>query len=327
MYEKMNKAQQDLYSLCQSATSILLTGPIYPDGDSFGACIALRRGIQQFSDASVDIAGKASFRYAWMPDVALFIPDEEIAGEYDLAIVLDGDRHRLHQRVEAAYNNASTQAIIDHHGSTDPAEYNVAVIDAEAESTCGMLFNMLTHWGLSIDQPMAQSLYTGVIFDTAGFRHSNTKPSTHRLAAKLIEMGIDHSDIAAKILMERKPSGLRLLCFVLQSLTYLADGKIAFCMITYDDLRTLNCSVVDYEGIVEMMLFTQGVQIAGLCIERSSGQFKVSLRSRTFVNVAKVAQSMSASGGGHPKAAGVILHGNLESIAELIQNTLKNSLQ
>ena len=76
-----------------------------------------------------------------------------------------------------------------------------------------------------------------------------------------------------------------------------------------------------------MMLFTQGVHLAGLCIERSPGQFKVSLRSRTFVNVAKLAQKMSASGGGHPKAAGVILHGNLEAIGELIQKTLKNSLQ
>ena len=323
----MNKALQDLHHICQRSTSILLTGPVYPDGDSIGACIALRRGIKQFSDARVDIAAKASFRYAWMPDVEQFTPEEEIDREYDLAIVLDGDRHRLHHVVENAYNRSSTQAIIDHHASTNPHDYSLALIDAEAESTCGMLFDILMKWGVSIDTCMAQSLYTGVIFDTAGFRHSNTKPSTHRLAAQLIEMGIDHSQISAKILMERKPSGLRLLCFVLQHLTYLADGRISFCIISFSDMQSLNCTVGDYEGIVEMMLFTQGVQVAGLCIERSPGQFKVSLRSRIFVNVAKLAQSMSESGGGHPKASGVILTGNLADISELIQTTLKNSLQ
>ena len=313
---------QKLRTICQQASSILLTGPIYPDGDSIGACLALARGLRHISNAQIDVAGQASFRYAWLPDAQHMIPDEKVACNYDLAIVLDGDRYRLHPTVDQAYQQSKKKGIIDHHSSTVVSGYDLAIVDVNAASTCEIAFQILEKWGIPLEQETAEQLYTGLIFDTAGFRHSNTKPSTHLLAAQLIDKQIDHSNIAARILMERQVSGIKLLGYALGKIEYLAEQRVSFCVISQQDLILLNCQPGDYEGIVEVMLFTCGVDLACLCIERQPGLIKVSLRSRCEVNVAKLAQTISPDGGGHRRAAGVILQSKLASFTPYIKDLL-----
>ena len=59
------------------ADKILLTGPIYPDGDSIGSSLALAIGIEQFTDSKVDVIGNASFRYDWLPHAQRLISDDQ----------------------------------------------------------------------------------------------------------------------------------------------------------------------------------------------------------------------------------------------------------
>jgi bifunctional oligoribonuclease and PAP phosphatase NrnA len=300
---------QLLLSRCRQAESILVTGPIFPDGDSIGACLALARSLQELTGARIDVAGNSSFRYAWLPRIGDMIPDSSISGSYDIAIVMDGDRHRLPDKVREAYFSAKEKMIIDHHASTDSRGYDLAIIDTHSASTCEIVFQIIEQWGLQLDREFAELIYTGVIFDTGGFRHSNTKPQTHILAARLLETGIDHSGISSRILMERQSSGIRLLGHALGKMEYLMDGRICFCWITWKELQRLGCQLGDYEGIVETMLFIKGVMLSCVCIEREPGALKLSLRSRCGINVADLAQKISANGGGHPRAAGVMLPG------------------
>ena len=146
---------EKLRSFCMQAQSILLTGPIYPDGDSLGACLALRYGLQQLSQARIDVAGDISFRYQGMPCSNEILPDNAIQGPYDLAIVLDGDRHRLTPPIHQAYNSAQTKGIIDHHSSTNIQGYDIAILDSAAASTCEMALNILEGWGIGLDSTLA----------------------------------------------------------------------------------------------------------------------------------------------------------------------------
>ena len=122
--------------------------------------------------------------------------------------------------------------------------------------------------------------------------------------------------------MERRASGLRLLGYALTKVEYLLDGRISFCVISHPELKSLGCETGDYEGIVETMLFTEGVEVACICIERAPSQLKLSFRSRCLLDVAQLAQQISADGGGHPRAAGLKLNAPLESEIPKIRSHL-----
>lgn len=304
---------ETLRQALNAARRILLTGPVDPDGDSLGACLALARGLRQLVDAEVVVAGTPSFRYAWMPGASNMTPDAEISGPFDLAIVLDGDQRRLVPAVAAAYQAAGQRAIIDHHVSTDPSGYDHVLLDPGAASTCEMVVALLRDWGLGLDRDLAALLYTGLIFDTGGFRHSNTRPESHRLAAQLLETGIDHAAIAVRVLSERRPGGLRLIGVVLSSVQFFADGAVVLGRLSEAELATAGATSADVEGLVELLVFTTGVEVACLAIERGPTRVKLSLRSRSRVDVSALARVLAPGGGGHPRAAGAMLDETLEA--------------
>ena len=301
----------------QSASSVLLTGPMFPDGDSIGACLALARAIQHLSSARVDVAGAIPLRYAWMPGADSILADESVTTDYDLVVVLDGDCRRLPPPVEAAFHAATMRGIIDHHSSTGPDDYDIALIDSSAASTCEMVYELLIRWGIAVDVDLAALLYTGLIFDTGGFRHSNTTSETHRLAATLLDTGLDHTPINIAVLMERRPEGLKLLGHVLERATFYGDGVVVVGVVDLETCERLGCTVGDIEGIVDALVFTRGVALACLCVEKGPALVKLSLRSQKEVDVARLARQLHPGGGGHPRAAGVMIP---ESLTDLLSS-------
>ena len=289
-----------------SAHTILLTGPMFPDGDSVGACLALARAIQHISSARVDIAGDIPFRYTWMPDADKIIDDKAVSEGYDLVVVLDGDCRRLPPPVEVAFHGAAMRGIVDHHSSTSGDDYDIALIDATSASTCEMVYELVLRWGVPLDRELAAMLYTGLIFDTGGFRYSNTSSQTHHLAATLLDTGLQHTPINIAVLMERRRPGLKLLGEVLQKTTFHADGAVVVGVVDLGTFNRLGCTTGDIEGIVDTMVFTQGVELACVCVEKGAKMVKLSLRSRERVDVAGLASRIS-SGGGHPRAAGAMV--------------------
>ena len=98
-----------------SSNRVLLTGPVKPDGDSIGACLALKAALVQHG-VSVDIAGDIVDRYAWIPGADAFLSDSEIENaHYETVVILDGDQARLTKGAEKVFNSATQKAIIDHH--------------------------------------------------------------------------------------------------------------------------------------------------------------------------------------------------------------------
>jgi len=313
--------------LIEGAERVLLTGPEDPDGDSIGACLALQRVIRRMTGARVDVAGEASFRYAWMPGASQMVPDARVAGPYDLAVVMDGDKTRLSAPVDLAFRTAATTAIIDHHDTTREDGYTLAVIDRDAASTCEMVLEMMDAWGIDLDEPTAELLYAGIIFDTGGFRYSNASADTHRMAARLLDQGIDHSAIAIRVLMERRRPGMALKARVLDTSEYSSDGAVVMGVVSMALHDELGSRFSDVEGIVETMLYTEGVEVSVLLVERGPGLVKLSLRSRGMLNVARIAQALHPSGGGHERAAGVLLKKTLAEARALLPQVLGEAVR
>ncbi len=313
----MSPADALWQSLCAAGGPVLLTGPVAPDGDSIGACLALQRVLVD-RQVPCDVAGTASHRYDWLPGAQDMVPDTEIEAKYAVVVVLDGDRHRLTEQPDAAFRAAGARGIVDHHASTRPDGYDHAWLDAGAASTCEMLHTAFGRWGVELDAVLATLLYTGVVFDTGGFRYSNTSASTHRLAAQLLAYDIDHAYICARILAERRAQGLALAGAVYSTARFAHGGRLCVGVVTQELAERLGSGHSDLEGIVEGLVHTIGTDVAVLVIQRRDGRIKYSLRSRGQVDVAAIAQRIIPSGGGHAKAAGACIEATPEQATDRI---------
>jgi phosphoesterase RecJ-like protein len=305
---------------------VLLTGPVGPDGDSLGACLAFGWWLRG-DGVDVTLAGRVPRRYRGLVPDGAFVDDGALAGGFDAVVVLDGDRHRLTPPVHAAFEAAAVRAVVDHHGSTSGGEYTHAWLDPRAESTCTMVLGALRAAGVGVPADVAAWLYLGLVFDTGGFRHSNTTPDTHRAAAELLTAGFDHTVIHARVLAERTPGGLRAMGEILAGAAHHLDGRLCVGVAPYA-LHARHALVDgDLEGVVEALLFSEGTEAAALLIERADGSVKVSLRSRTDLDVCAVARALTPSGGGHPRASGATLPpGSLAPTVRRVHDLVRDAL-
>lgn len=298
----------DLLDALRDARRVLLTGPVGPDGDSIGACLALQR-VLEAREIEVLVVGSPGPRYAWMPGAERMVADAPDG--WPAVVVLDGDRHRLTPTVARAFAAAGIRGLVDHHASTRADGYTHAWLAPQIESACGMLLRAFRAWGLPIDRVLAEQLYVGMVFDTGGFRHPNTTPETLRLAADLLATGIDHAGIAARVLAERSPAALRAMGTVLVEARFALAGRLVVGVASIDLQRSLHLVEGDLEGVVDALLHTVGTDVAALLVERADGTVKYSLRSRGAVDVAHVAAALAPTGGGHARAAGAVVGASL----------------
>ncbi len=315
-----------LYTEIKAARSILFTGPMDPDGDSIGACLAMCRASQRFSDAAMHVAGEVNYRYDWMPQADTLLSDQELLPHYDLVIVMDGDRTRLTKTITGLFARAEKTALVDHHGSSSTDGYDVVILDPDSPSTCELVNRILCSWGSDLDADMAAHLYTGIVFDTGGFKHENTQPETHRLAADLLDLGVKPAPIHAKVLHERTSGGLRLLGEVLGAAQFFAGGSVVVGVVTQEAIGRLSIASGDTEGIVDALLNTAGVEVAVLVKEAGRTVVKLSLRSKSWVNVANIARTLNEGGGGHVRAAGCRVPCSLSDLMDNLPGVLTDAV-
>ncbi len=286
-----------------AARRILLTGPDAPDGDSLCACLALRQ-ILRGRGLEADVAADVPWRYRWLPGAAGILANAQVTPGWSAVVVLDGDRHRLAKPVSEAFHQATMKGLVDHHATTRSDGYTHVWLQPTIESTCGMIARALEDWGASLDTELATLLYAGMVFDTGGFRYSNTTAHTHELAAALLRSGIRHDEIAARILAERRPEGIAAMGEILATAQRRFEGTVCVGRAPLGLQRRLGVIPGDLEGIADALVHQVGVTVSMLLIDRPDSTVKVSLRSRGTVDVSAVAQQLVPTGGGHAKAAG-----------------------
>ena len=309
---------QQLRALSEKAQRVLLTGPEDADGDSIGATLGLARGIQALGEKEVFVAADVPTRYRWMPGADAILSNDQVEGNFDLVIVMDGDRHRLAPKVEAAFKAASRTAVVDHHRTTGLDGYDLAIVDHNAAATCSQVLGILDAWSIPLDAEIAQLLYVGLIYDTGGFRYSNTKPETHHAASRLLATGIDHASIASRVLMEVSRAGMALKAHILNSASFHDGGQVVLGSCSQATLAECGAESGDLEGVVEALLYVEGAEMSVLMVERGAESVKLSFRSRGAVDVSALAKSLDAGGGGHAKAAGVVLAQSLDHLARTL---------
>ncbi|MDQ3427621.1 MAG: DHHA1 domain-containing protein, partial [Gemmatimonadota bacterium] len=231
----------------------------------------------------------------------------------DLIIVLDiCDLGRLGMLNETVRDRGVPVACLDHHVSSGMLPPGPRYIDSEAAATGELVFELAVANGWELPEAAARGLYVAILTDTGGFRFSNTRPRTLRVAAELLEAGVDPEEIYLEV-YARAPEGRpRLFAEALQTLVVEPQHGLAWVTVPPGAIERLGVSSDDLEGVVEFPRSIEGVRMALLFREVSQGRVKVSLRSVGNVDVAAFAKRFG--GGGHTKAAGLAIPGSLAEV-------------
>ncbi len=301
---------------------ILFFMHVQPDGDSIGSSLAMVRALRQQGKEAVMVGVDPIPRiYHFLPGWdTLFTPWEQVTGEWDLACFLDcGDLQRVGAALPLVKACKRTLNIDHHSTNTGYGEYNY--MDFSAAAVGELAYRLLREMELPIDTETALCLYTSLVTDTGGFRYDSTGPSTHRVAAELLELGAKPYEVASAIWENEAPSRLALLARALQTLRLENGGTVALMHVTRAMLADAGAVDEDAEGIVNYARSVSGVEVGILMKEAADGRIRVNLRSRRIADVGAVA--LRFGGGGHARAAGCTMFVSMEEAIEQVLDAVK----
>ena len=303
----------------RAAQKILITSHIRPDGDAIGSLLGLGLALQNAGkNVHLVLADgiPSSFRYLEGSDRVRKVPD----GDYDTFIAVDcADLKRLGK----PFQNFSPPDInIDHHVTNERfGELNL--IEGQEVATAAILTKYLPTWGYEITRPIAAALLTGIITDTLGFRTSNITPQALRLAAALMEIGVDMSELYMRGLVRRSLPAARYWGAGLSKLQS-SDG-IVWSSLSLADRKASGYSGNDDADLINMISAIEEHKVGIVFVEQHNDHVKISWRAlEQGVDVSSVAKHFG--GGGHAAAAGADIPGTLSDIQSTVLEKTKEVL-
>jgi len=289
----------------RGADRFLLTTHENPDGDALGSLLAMHHILGALGKDSVMFLASKEFP---LPVEYRFLPLEEVFHEAPVDLVdrtlvfLDcGNIDRM--PVEWLQRDGARVLNIDHHH--DNTRFGtVNLVDVDASSTAEIVLELAKELGVALTPEIASALYVGLVTDTGRFMYENTTPKTHRVAAELVEAGVDVDDTYRRLYEKVPIEKLWLVARALDKLELVEDGCLAISYVTDEDYAAAGASEVHTEGIIDHLRSLEGACVAALVRDKADGaKRKVSLRAVDGrVDVSRIAREQG--GGGHERAAG-----------------------
>lgn len=273
-----------------------ITYHVSPDGDAVGSALALYQGLSKLGKDVYFISKDEISEYLkYLPASEKINTEimEPLQGT-DLVIGVDcGNLERLSANLEYYRGKILN---IDHHISNDYYG-DVNYVDTSAAATAEIIYGLLNELKIDLDINIGTCLFTSLVTDTGGFRHSNVTERTLSIAAKLRALGVNNTYIYTQLFDNKDFEELKAMGLTISKMELIFDGKLALMVIDSKD-----GDVGDSSEVIGYGLKVKGVEVALLIRENEKG-VKVSLRSKNNVDVRKIAEALG--GGGHIKAAGI----------------------
>lgn len=302
----------------------LIASHMDPDGDSVGSALALWIALNSLGKKAVlTTIDPVPFKYRFLPHWEEVKEWQEVeTGDYGLIIILDSSDLR---RIEPLMDLAKIQRVIniDHHVTNEKfGQYNY--IDAGAGSVGEIIYELLKQMKLAITKEIAMCLYTAINTDTGSFRYANTSSRTHRIAADLVELGVNPAEMTRHIYENATREGTLLIKEALSTLKFDCRNQIAHITVTREMMECTGAREEDTEGLVNYTRNIQGVEIGILFKEICEGKIRVGFRSHR-VDVSQLAEIYG--GGGHPRAAGCQVEKTLPEARQEVLNSARKFLE
>ncbi len=307
--------KNDIWKKIVEAQRVVLTTHVRPDGDGIASELALYIILTSMGKKVFIVnQDKTPEMYAWLPHAdtihsyAKNGPWNE--NNIDLVVLLDCAAETRVGSVYQYIKEAACILCIDHHeNSIDDDE---CYIDVSASSIGEILYKIIPGVEDYLDHDVATCLYTSILTDTGSFAYSNTSEGVFRIASRLIECGVQPAETYRNIYCKKKATHFKLLSRALGLMKTESSGKIVHISLPSSVYRETGADEEDNEGILEVVRGFKNIELIILIRQLDAHQVKVSLRSTDNINCNALA--LLFGGGGHFKASGFVLDGEVEEI-------------
>jgi bifunctional oligoribonuclease and PAP phosphatase NrnA len=296
-----------------------------PDGDAIGSALAMRHYLEQHGHtAHVLFPSEFPEEFETLPGAGDCLiwdlqPDEckQVLSRKNFFVLLDFNAwHRIDKMGEYARQVQGAKVLmIDHHLFPEDIA-NFMYSDPEASSTCELVYRFIIGMGdqQKIHPRLGECIFTGLVTDTGSFRHA-TNPSVYRIAADLVERGVNDASVQDRIFNSQQEKNLRLLGHCLTNrMEYWPEYRTAMIWLTKRDYEEFKIQRGDTEGIVNHLLSIKNVRLAAF-IHNQPTVVKLSLRSKGDFDVQEICRK-HFNGGGHKNASGAYSHEGLRATIE-----------
>ena len=324
----------DFDALCERLSDNKTTLIVYhthSDGDAVGSAFALREMFRLMDIPAICACSDE------VPERLRFLSDYAQG-----SVLVEAGMDLGHERVISVDTASPTQLgdmfhilhkdidlMIDHHARGNI--YADHYIDASASATGEIIYAIAKHF-LDVGKIDALSpqfftcIYAAISSDTGGFRYSNVTPRTHRIAAELIEAGIDAADINHKLFESKSPAQMCAEGLAIESLELHFDGRVACSSISYREKQKYGVEESDLDTMIEIPRSILGVEVAFVVRQPDEkSYFRVSMRSACDFDVSAICARFG--GGGHVRAAGCgVEAANIEEAIKKILDAISQKL-
>lgn len=302
--------------LLRKQDNILILTHRRPDGDTTGCaaglCQALRQlGKQAYLLRNPDMtamngvyAGKLWAEDGWTPD---FVVSVDIAA-----------KGLFFPEAEAYFDRIGLA--VDHHPSFEGFGLYQCVHPECA--ACGEIVYEICRELGEITPEVALPLYAAVATDTGCFIYANTTANTHRVAAALMETGIDYFAVNKRHFRTKTKKRIAIETELMGKAEFFQEGRGVFLCVPQEMLRRVGADENDLEDISSLAGVIEGVDCGVVLREQKPGEWKLSLRTGANGRVNATQACMLLGGGGHAMAAGATLHGDLDGVKRQVLDAI-----
>ena len=286
-----------------------------PDGDTLGGAFAIFYALRSIGkkccvECGDDLPSK--FQYIYPDDMDDFEPEHNVTVDVaDISLLSE-----VQQKLKFSL-------CIDHHEKNNiPAKYKC--VDSKSAAVCELVYLILKQMNVNLNKQIANCLYTGICTDTGCFKFSNVSSNTHKIAAELMDLGADAYKINFKMFTQKSVARLELERLVIENLEYFCDGKLAIVFVTNDMMKSSGANESTFDGIAAIAVCPEGVEVGITIKEKDLNEYKVSVRTNSFVDASKFCGYFG--GGGHKRAAGFKINGDIQTVKGKILDRLKKEM-
>lgn len=293
-----------------------------PDGDTISCALALYDALTRAGKTvSVICDGEIPAKYRFMKGAEKFVLPEK--GVHEIAFAVDcSDIDRLGGAAKS-FLSAKKRIAVDHHKSHKKfAEFYC--VDADAAACAEIICDLLDGMSLLGDADTAALLFAGIVSDTGCFQYPSTTVKTHETACRLMRLGIDSPSIIYEVHRRIPENVFRLKTRALSACRFFDGGRIALLKFGADDFAATGTAPADTEGIISSAVDVDGTEVAFAVSEVKDKNFKVSIRTKNYVDAADLASVFG--GGGHVRAAGCRMNGYFEDVIDKLLKAARDRL-
>lgn len=305
---------QEYNQLMSVSRRVVIVTHFKPDADALGSSLGLSAFLKKYGHQVTVITPSDYPAFLnWLPgndDVVIFSERiiekvKSLVADAEVIFCLDFSAlSRINAIGEMIKNASGKKVLIDHH--LEPEQFaDFEQWDAKAASTAGLVYELIIELGerAKIDSIIADCLYAGLLTDTGGFRHNNTRREEFMIASDLVSLGANPTRVSKLIYDTNTLERLRLMGYVLsEKLVVLPEFKTAYMTLSQEELKKFGSQSGDTEGFVNYGLSIEGIHLSVMIYERKD-EIKLSFRSLGEFSVNELARKYF-NGGGHRNASG-----------------------